>query len=453
MSAVPQASRQHCTVPSAHARQQLDVDLLVPVALLLGLGLVMVASASIGIADRLTGDPFYYLKRQLVFLAAGLVMLMLAYRARLSFWRQASQPLLMIVMFLLTVVLVPGIGNTVNGSSRWLSFGGFSLQVSELAKLFVIVYMAAYIAQYEQDLHTATGAFVKPMLLLTIVAGLLLLEPDYGAVAVLIATSLGMLFLGGVRLWQFALLLATAGSALAVLALSSPYRLERITAFLNPWADPYDSGFQLTQSLIAIGSGSWWGVGLGDSIQKLFYLPEAHTDFLFAVLAEELGFAGMFVVIVLYSLLVWRCFALGRMADRCGLSFAASLACGIGMWLGLQAFINIGVNLGILPTKGLTLPLMSAGGSSMLVVCAAVGMLLRVHRECGDVVSQGELERMPVSRERRRWGATLHGQVAKQRTSRYGWRSWTEWRNRIPRPFRWSWNSAPGKIERTKNHR
>lgn len=384
MSVVLQASRKHRATQPARARQRLDLDLIVPVVLLMGLGLVMVTSASIGIADRLTDDPLYYFKRQVVFMAAGVITLVLTYRVRLAFWRQASQPLLVLAMFLLVLVLIPGIGKSVNGSSRWLSLGGVGLQVSEFAKLFVIIYMASYIAQHGQNLRATIDAFVTPMLLLMIIAVLLLLEPDYGAVAVLTATSLGMLFLGGVRLWQFVLLLIAAAGVLAVLALSSPYRLERLTAFLNPWADPYDSGFQLTQSLIAIGSGSWWGVGLGNSIQKLFYLPEAHTDFLFAVLAEELGFVGMICVIALYSLLVWRCFALGKMAASRGLHFAVSLSYGIGMWLGLQAFINIGVNLGILPTKGLTLPLMSTGGSSMLVSCAAVGLLLRVHRESCD---------------------------------------------------------------------
>ncbi len=387
MSAVLQASRQQRAAIPTRLRLKLDLNLIIPVAVLLGLGLVMVASASVGIADRLIGDPLYYLKRQLMFLAAGIVAMMVVYHVRLAYWRELSQVLLIAVVVLLALVLIPGVGRSVNGSSRWLALGGFSLQVSELAKLFVIVYLASYIARHGQSLSMAAGTFFKPMMLFIVICALLLMEPDYGAAVVLMATGLGMLFLGGVRLWQFTLLLAAAGGALTALALSSPYRMERITAFLNPWADPYDSGFQLTQALIAIGSGSWWGVGLGDSIQKLFYLPEAHTDFLFAVLAEELGFVGMVAVIALYSLLVWRCFALGRFAARRGLAFAASLAYGIGLWLGLQAFINIGVNLGILPTKGLTLPLMSVGGSSMLVVCAAVGLLLRVHREACDAAS------------------------------------------------------------------
>lgn len=389
MSAVLQASKQSRAVLPARVRRQIDLNVIAPALLLLGLGLVMVASASLEIADKLMGDPLYYLKRQLVFAAAGLMVLVLSYRVRLSYWRQASEILLAAVVLLLVLVLIPGVGKSVNGSSRWLSLAGFSLQISELAKLTVIVYMAAYIAAHGQALRTTTRALARPLLLLGVVGFLLLMEPDYGAVAVLMATILGMLFLCGVRLWQFALLLGAAGGALAALALSSPYRLERITTFWHPWDDPYNSGFQLTQSLIAIGSGSWWGVGLGDSIQKLFYLPEAHTDFLFAVIAEELGLAGMAVVIALYSLLVWRCFELGKVAESRGLSFAGSLSFGIGLWLGLQAFINIGVNLGILPTKGLTLPLMSAGGSSMLVVCAALGLLLRVHWESGEATVRG----------------------------------------------------------------
>ncbi|MBA2491197.1 MAG: putative lipid II flippase FtsW [Gammaproteobacteria bacterium] len=387
MSAVPQASRERTILP-ARVRQRIDVNLIIYAALLLGVGLVMVSSASLGIADSLTGDPLYYFKRQLIFIMIGLVAMAAMYGVRLEWWRNASQPGLIAVVFLLALVLIPGAGKTVNGSSRWLAFGGFSLQVSELAKLFVIVYLAAYIDRHAMGLRTGVRAVLPPLAVLGVIGVLLLLEPDYGAAAVLLATSLGMLFLGGVRLWQCALLLTGAGVTLSTLAMSSPYRLERITAFVNPWADPYDTGFQLTQSLIAIGSGSWWGVGLGDSIQKLFYLPEAHTDFLFAVVAEELGLAGMAGVIALYSLLVWRSFTLGRTAERCGQGFAASVSYGIGMWLGLQAFINMGVNLGILPTKGLTLPLMSAGGSSIVVVCVALGLLLRVHCESCDVAAE-----------------------------------------------------------------
>ena len=348
---------------------------------LAGLGLVMVASASISIADRATGDPLYYFNRQLVFVAIGLMGVVLTYHMRLELWERASVTLLVVVMVLLVLVLIPGLGKSVNGSSRWLSLGMFNLQVSEPAKLFTIVYLAGYLVRRGDEVRETMKGFLKPIIGLSLISGLLLMEPDYGAIVVLMTTALGMLFLGGVRLWQFVIVLLTVTAVMGLLAVSSSYRLERIMAFMNPWSDPYNSGFQLTQSLIAIGSGSWFGQGLGGSIQKLFYLPEAHTDFLFAVLAEELGLIGVIMVICLFALMVWRCFAIGRKAEQMGMGFAAFLAYGIGVWLGLQAFINMGVNMGMLPTKGLTLPLMSSGGSSMLVVCVAIGLLLRIHRE------------------------------------------------------------------------
>jgi cell division protein FtsW len=236
--------------------------------------------------------------------------------------------------------------------------------------------------------------FIKPMSLLCLVALLLLLEPDFGAAVVLMLTAMGMMFLGGVRFWQFGVLIALCGASMAGIAVSSPYRMQRITAFLDPWADPFNTGFQLTQSLIAIGSGSWNGLGLGSSIQKLFYLPEAHTDFLFAVLAEELGLIGVCLVIGLYAVLVWRAFSIADLATSVNNQFAAFLAYGIGIWIGLQATINIGVNMGLLPTKGLTLPLMSYGGSSTLVTCAAIGLLLRIHHEAS--LSQVQAMRRPV---------------------------------------------------------
>jgi cell division protein FtsW len=227
---------------------------------------------------------------------------------------------------------------------------------------------------------TITG-FLAPMGLIAFIAVVLLMEPDFGAAVVITATALGLMFLGGVRLWLFGVLVAMAGAALGVLAFAAPYRMERLTAFLNPWADPFNSGFQLTQALIAFGRGEWWGVGLGASIQKLFYLPEAHTDFLFAVLAEELGLAGAMAVILLFTLLVWRAFALGRRAELTGHRFAAYLAYGLGLWIALQSFINIGVNMGLLPTKGLTLPLLSYGGSSLVVSCIALALLWRIDYE------------------------------------------------------------------------
>ncbi len=281
----------------------------------------------------------------------------------------------------------PGVGKTVNGSTRWLPLGVFSLQVSEFAKLCMAIYLAGYLVRRGREVRESFRGFLKPIAVLSIASLLLLLEPDFGAAVILMSMGMGMLFLGGVRLGQFGLLLLLVLGALSVLAISSPYRMERLTAFLNPWADPFDSGFQLTQALIAIGRGSWFGEGLGSSIQKLFYLPEAHNDFLFAVLAEELGLFGVVAVVGLYAYVLWRCFAVGAAAEQRGHFFGGYLAYGLGIWLGLQAFINMGVNMGILPTKGLTLPLMSAGGSSLLAMSAAIGLLLRIHRELGETVS------------------------------------------------------------------
>lgn len=348
---------------------------------LLALGLVMVASASISLSDRQFGQPFYYTLRQLIFVALGLLAAWGVTRTRLVYWEKGGVVLLFAGIALLVAVLIPGLGRQVNGSSRWLPFGLFNLQASEPVKLFVIVYIAGYLVRHSDAVRTTFQGFLKPLALLSFIAVLLLLEPDFGATAVIFATALGMLFLGGVRLWQFAAVLGVVGAIAATLALTSPYRMQRLTTFLDPWADPFDSGFQLTQALIAIGRGEWFGVGLGGSIQKLFYLPEAHTDFLFAVLAEELGLLGVVVVVALFMLLVWRAFVIGYRAEMSGNRFGAYLAYGLGMWLAMQAFINIGVNMGALPTKGLTLPLMSYGGSSIIVMCMAVALLLRVDYE------------------------------------------------------------------------
>ncbi|MEJ2508871.1 MAG: putative lipid II flippase FtsW [Gammaproteobacteria bacterium] len=360
---------------------QPDRWILVTTLILLCFGLVMVSSASITIADRELGQPFHFLYRQLAYVGMGIGLGALVLRIPIAFWERHGMALILISVALLVLVLVPVVGRSVNGSTRWLALGPFNLQVSELAKLFTIIYLAGYLVRRSDEVRTAISGFLRPMILLSIMVLLLLMEPDFGAAAVMLATALAMMWLGGVRWWQFALLMATIAGALMLLAVSSPYRLERLTTFLNPWADPYNSGFQLTQALIAFGRGEWFGVGLGGSVQKLFYLPEAHTDFLFAVLAEELGLVGAASVVLLFSVLVGRALIIGRRAERAGRAFAAYLAYGLGLWIGLQAFINIGVNMGILPTKGLTLPLMSYGGSSVLANCLAVALLLRVALE------------------------------------------------------------------------
>jgi cell division protein FtsW len=282
---------------------------------------------------------------------------------------------------LLIIVLVPGLGHTVNGSSRWLLLGPITVQASEPARLCLLLYLASYAVRHAQELGSSLKGFLKPMLIVAGAAMLLLLEPDFGAVVVLTVTSVGVLFIGGARLRDFMLAAGPGSLLLIAVAFSSPYRVERLMTFLNPWADPFASGFQLTQSLIAIGRGEWFGVGIGESVQKLFYLPEAHTDFVFAVLAEELGFAGASLVIVLFGLIVYRSVMLGQRAIQSGMLFQGLVATGIGVMLGLEAFINIGVNSGLLPTKGLTLPLVSYGRASTVVTMAALGLLLRIHHE------------------------------------------------------------------------
>jgi cell division protein FtsW len=282
---------------------------------------------------------------------------------------------------LLVLVLVPGLGHSVNGSRRWLRVAGASFQVSELVRVIVLIYMASYAVRREKELRTTFKGLARPLGLLACMGALLLAEPDFGAATVLFASGFALLFLAGARLRYVLGMTLIAVAGFATLAMSSSYRLRRLTTFLDPWADPYNSGFQLTQSLIAIGRGEWFGVGLGASVQKLFYLPEAHTDFLFAVLAEELGLAGVALTLALFLGLIWRSFFIARLAAGAGLKFAAYLAAGFGLWVGIQAFINIGVNMGVLPTKGLTLPLMSYGRSSLIVSMAWVGLVLRVYHE------------------------------------------------------------------------
>lgn len=358
-----------------------DPWLLFSASALVGLGLVMVASSSIVISDRAFGYPFYYLIRHTLYLLIGISIGLIATRIPLAFWSKVSGYLLLGSCLLLMLVLIPGIGREINGSQRWIVVGPLSLQVSELVKLTMVVYLAGYLVRRQDEVRNRIRGFIKPLLLLGGIALLLLQEPDFGATTVIVATSLGMMFIAGVRLWQFMLLVALAMVSLGVLAISVPYRLLRLTTFLHPWSNPFDTGYQLTQSLIAFGRGGIFGAGLGNSVQKLFYLPEAHTDFLFAVLGEELGLIGQLAVIALFALLVGRALLLGYRAYRNGHEFSGYLGWGLGLYLGLQAMINIGVNVGILPTKGLTLPLMSYGGTSLWVNCLSLGLLLRLGSE------------------------------------------------------------------------
>ncbi len=381
MKTSKQAARQFSTNIGIKLAKHCDPALMMSAMLLLGIGLVMVASSSIEIADRATEDPLYYFKRQFIFALLGVFAGILLTKIRLTHWENSGMALLFFMVCILVLILIPGLGRTVNGSTRWLELGPFGLQVSEVVKLLLIIYLAGYVVRQGKQIRESFVGFIKPVVILVILFTLLLLEPDFGAAIVILTTALGMLYLAGVKIWKFGILLSASAVSIAFVAISSPYRVERLTAFLNPWSDPFGSGFQLTQSLIAIGSGAWTGLGLGASVQKLFYLPEAHTDFVFAVIAEELGLIGVTAVLALYIVLIYRCFAIGKLVEKQGMRFGAQISYGIGIWLGLQVFINIGVNMGVLPTKGLTLPLISAGGSSLLVVCMAIGLITRVYIE------------------------------------------------------------------------
>ncbi len=380
-----QATRSVSDALAVHLQQRLDIGLFVVVATMIGVGLIMVASSSIGMAEKIYADPFHFVIRQLIYIMIGVLAAYLVYEIPLRLWETAGIVLLVISIGLLVLVLLPGVGKTVNGATRWINLPFFDVQASEAVKILMVLYMAGYITRHMESLRATVSAFLKPLGIVGIITALLLLEPDFGAAVVILLVVMGMLFLSGVKIYQFLLTFALAAGAFSLLAVMSPYRMQRLTSFLNPWSDPYDSGFQLTQSLIAIGSGSWSGVGLGSSVQKLFYLPEAHNDFMFAILAEELGLIGVIAVLFLYVYAVWRAFAIGITAEKAGHVFGAYVAFGVGLWIGIQAFVNMGVNMGVLPTKGLTLPFMSAGGSSLIAMCISVGLLLRVHREIHDL--------------------------------------------------------------------
>lgn len=369
------AARQ-AVAPSLH-----DKWFIFSVSCIVVLGLVMMTSASIEVSDKQMHQPFYFLFKQVVFLTLGVLLGNIVMHVDTSYWEKSGGFMLLGVMLMLAMVLIPGIGHSVNGSARWIGFGPLSFQVSELTKFMLVVYLSGYLVRQNHEVRNKLSGFVKPMLLLSVIAVLLLREPDFGATVVVTATAMGLMFLAGMRLRHFLALFSAAIGLLALIAVSAPYRLARLTSFLNPWERPFDTGYQLTQSLIAFGRGGWFGVGLGKSIQKMFYLPEAHTDFLFAVIAEELGLVGMIVVMALFSLVVVRIFQMGRQAQQLGRHFAGFLAYGFGLWISIQFTVSIGVNSGLLPTKGLTLPLMSYGGSSVLVNCIMIAVLLRIDHE------------------------------------------------------------------------
>jgi len=370
---------------------ELDWGLLSLILMILGFGLVMLTSASISVAENSMGQPFYYLVQQLLAVFVGVLVASVVLNTPTDIWQRSAPVLFLLAVLLLLAVLVPGVGREVNGSTRWISVAGINIQVSEPARLMVLMFISSYAVRHRDDFALSVKAFIQPMILIAIVCGLLIAEPDFGATFVILLISMSVLFVAGVPIRYFIGLCIFVAVGMTALAVSAPYRLARLTGFTNPWDDPFGSGFQLTQSLIAIGSGEWLGAGLGNSVQKLFYLPEAHTDFVFAVFAEEFGLVGTIILIGLFSALVWRAFSIALDAAARDRFYQAYLAFGIAVWQGAQVFINLGVNMGILPTKGLTLPLISYGRSSLIVTLAALALLLRIDMETRGVVASTAL--------------------------------------------------------------
>lgn len=382
-------------------RVRLEPQLAITAAMLLLLGLLTVASSSVAIADRNMGEPFYYFYRQLAYLGVAAAVSIIVMLTPMRAWESLSIVALAMALMLLVIVVVPGVGHTVNGSTRWLPLGPVRLQASEPARLLLLIYISGYLVRRHDEVRSNLSGFLKPMGIISVAFMLLMMQPDFGAATVLLAAVLGVMFVGGVRISHLLGFVALATAALSALVLTSTYRLQRLTAFLDPWADPFDSGFQLTQSLIAVGRGGLLGVGLGGSVQKLFYLPEAHTDFVYSVIAEELGLLGAIGTLGLFVFLIWRCFAIARDAGFAGLAFQAYLVYGIGIWMGAQAMVNIGVSMGALPTKGLTLPFISYGGSSLLVCCVALALVLRTHHETQMAGRAASPRRKPSRRSRK----------------------------------------------------
>ena len=392
------AGRHQAFVPgSVPVAVRPDSWVLIPALVLLAIGIVMVGSASIAIAEGHGSPPHYYLARHLVFVAMGVLLALTLRVIPMAFLERISKPLALLSILFLALVLVPGLGHTVNGSTRWVRLGFVNFQMVEAVKLMAIVYMAGYLARKAELVQTRFFDTFKPLVFAGLLSFILLLQPDMGSAAVITAIVAGMVWLAGAA-WRHIFVLGMMALPVFGYAAMEPYRLRRITGFLDPWADEFGSGFQLIQALIAVGRGELFGVGIGASIQKLFYLPEAHTDFIFAVLAEELGLLGVIFVLALFLLLVTRIMVIGIMAHRKGRTFSGFVAYGIGLWIGLQALVNIGVNLGVLPTKGLTLPLISSGGSSMLMTVLAIGVVLRIKFELDRDFGVYKKERKPVNK-------------------------------------------------------
>ncbi len=365
-----------------------DGVLLSCVLLLLVIGTVCMTSASTEIAEGNYRSEFFHLKRHVVYLTIGILAALFTLSIPTKLYREMSWLALGIGLTLLILVLIPGIGRDVNGSTRWIGLGGFNIQASEIAKISMVIYTAAYLVRHLNEVRSKYSGFLRPVLVLGVFVFLLLLEPDFGAAVVMMSAFMAMMFLAGVKAshFFFSIIICLLGGA--AIAVSQPYRMARLQAFLDPWQDQFGSGYQLIQALIAIGRGDWFGVGLGNSMQKLHYLPEAHTDFVFAIIAEELGTIGAIGVLILFAIFTWRAIAIGRRAEACGQLFSAYMAYGLSIIFSMQAIINIGVNTGTLPTKGLTLPFLSYGGSSLVISCMAVAMLLRIDYEAKNFIAQ-----------------------------------------------------------------
>lgn len=364
--------------------QRIDWPLLCLWFALLSLGLVMVSSASISFssASNLThNDGWYFAKRHGIYMLMGLVLASFVAAIPMSIWQKYAGHFLIFTLFLLVVVLIPGIGRRVNGSQRWINLGVIMVQTSEVAKVCAIIFFASFFSRRYQELHFGWQGFLKPLLIVGVFVFLLLLEPDFGSSVVLTATVISMMFIAGVRIFHFTLLIGIAVSGMAAVAIFSPYRMQRLITFLDPWADQFKSGYQLTQSLIGFGRGEWFGLGLGNSLQKLFFLPEAHTDFIFAIIAEEFGLVGATIIIGLFAALIVRIIMVAKHNLARGKMFVALATFGVAILFSFQVFINIGVSSGFLPTKGLTLPFISYGGSSLLICCALMAFVLRAHWE------------------------------------------------------------------------
>ena len=377
-------------------RFHFDPLLVIVSASLLAIGYVMMASSSLHLGIKETGNSLHYPIRQSLHIALGLILGICVALTPIRVWEKSGQWLFIFGILLLIVVLVPGLGVKVNGSTRWLSIFGMRVQVSEVVKFFSVIYMAGYVTRHQESIRKSIFALFKPIILFSGACILLLMEPDFGSAVVIMIIAMGIMFLAGARLSPFIILLSSGSVLAALLVYFEPYRMKRVTSFLNPWADAKDTGYQLVHALISFGRGEWVGVGLGSGIQKLFYLPEAHTDFLFSVIAEELGLLGVLTVIGLFALLVWRTFEIAAAAEKADERFSAFIAYGLGIWFGFQSFVNMGVNMGILPTKGLTLPLMSYGGGSMMIMCCAVALIFRIQSEVTEINAS-----MP--KERSRW--------------------------------------------------